>query len=258
MGEHLGQLLLNCSCTLLEQVYSYQNDGRVYICADFNSRVGDASEFIEGVDDVIPRDVVDHVSNTNGDLLIDFLVDSGICMVNGRVGHNDFTHVSHRGKSVVDYVCVPYEQLPFVTDFHVHLMSDIVNALNCRGVNKIPDHSVLTWTVAVCSKKSETVTPKPREMSKRYNTSNIPTSFLNDDSSFDLVVAAIDKIERDLELMQDANIAYTTFKELIVTEMDSKLPKRIFNDSRKKASKSLHKPYWSPELDDKWDVVCTR
>ena len=58
--------------------------------------------------------------------------------------------------------------------------------------------------------------------------------------------------------MQDANIAYTTFKELIVTEMDSKLPKRIFNDSRKKASKSLHKPYWSPELDDKWDVVCTR
>ena len=82
-------------------------------------------------------------------------------MVNGRVGHNDFTHVSHRGKSVVDYVCVPYEQLPFVTDFHVHLMSDIVNALNCRGVNKIPDHSVLTWTVAVCSKKSESVTQTP-------------------------------------------------------------------------------------------------
>ena len=95
-------------------------------------------------------------------------------------------------------------------------------------------------------------------MSKTYNTSNIPTSFLNVDSSFDLVVAAIDKIERDLELMQDANIAYTTFKELIVTEMDSKLPKRIFNDSRKKAAKSLYKPSWSPELDDKWDAVCTR
>ena len=92
-------------------------------------------------------------------------------------------------------------------------------------------------------------------MSKRYNTSNIPKSFLNDDNSFDLVVAAIDKIERDLELMQDANIAYTTIKELIVTEMDSKLPKRIFNDSRKKASNSLHR---SPELDDKWDAVCTR
>ena len=91
--------------TLLEQVYSYQNEGRIYICGDFNSRVGDASEFIEGVDDVTPCDVIDHTSNVNGDLFIDFLVDSGMCMVNGRLGQNDFTHVSHRGKSVVDCVC---------------------------------------------------------------------------------------------------------------------------------------------------------
>ena len=68
--------------TMLEQVYSYQNEGRVYICGDFNSRVGDASEFIEGVDDVTPREIIDHSSNVNGDLFIDFLVDSGMCMVN--------------------------------------------------------------------------------------------------------------------------------------------------------------------------------
>ena len=45
-------------------------------------------------------------------------------------------------------------------------------------------------------------------------------------SSFDRVVAATDKIERDLELLQDANSAYSKFKELIFSEMDSKLPKR--------------------------------
>ena len=52
------------------------------MCGDFNSRVGDASEFIEGVDDVTPRVVIDHTSNVNGDLFIYFLVDSGMCMVN--------------------------------------------------------------------------------------------------------------------------------------------------------------------------------
>ena len=130
--------------SLLEQVYSYQNEGRMFICGDLNSRVGDASEYIEGVDDVTPRDVIYHNVNNNGDLLNEFMVDSGVCMVNGRVGHNESTHVSHRGKSVVDYVCVHYEQLCFVSDFHVPLMSDFVGALNYQGVTKIPDHSVLT------------------------------------------------------------------------------------------------------------------
>ena len=82
------------------------------MCGDFNSRVGEATEFIEGVDDVTPRNVIDYTSNVNGDLLIEFSsIDCGMCLVNGRVGNGDFTHVSHRGKSVVDYVCVPYEQL---------------------------------------------------------------------------------------------------------------------------------------------------
>ena len=74
-------------------------------------------------------------------------------MVNGRVGQNNFTHVSHRGKSVVDYVCVLYEQLCFVSDFCIHLMSDLVGALDYQGVTKIPDHSLLTWSVNGCTKQ---------------------------------------------------------------------------------------------------------
>lgn len=171
----------------------------MFICGDFNSRVGDASEYIAGVDDVILRDVIDHSSNVNGDLFIEFLVDCGMCMVNGRVGQNDFTHVSHRGKSVVDYVCIPYEQLPSVSDFHVHLMSDLMNALNCQGVTKVPDHSVLTWTVNGCAKKHHAQEKVAEQTYIKYNTGNIPGSFLNDDSSLELVVAAINRIERELE-----------------------------------------------------------
>ena len=238
--------------SLLEQVYAYQNEGRMFICGDFNSRVGDASEYIEGVDDVTPRDVIDHNVNNNGDLLIEFMVDSGLCMVNGRVGHNDYTHVSHRGKSVVDYVCVPYEQLCFVSDFHVHLMSDLVGALYYQGVTKIPDPSVLTWSVKGFVKERRYNEPLPTQTCIKYNTSNIPITFLNDDSSFEHVVATIDRIEHDIERLQDANKAYDSFKQLVFSEMDSKVQKRsVRNDN----AKTLYKPYWNFELDRKWDAV---
>ena len=91
--------------TLTEQVYQYQNEGNIYVCGDFNSRCGESSDYIEGVDDVIEREIIDYSSNHYGDLLLSFLIDCNLCMLNGRTnGKNDFTHVSHRGKSVVDYV----------------------------------------------------------------------------------------------------------------------------------------------------------
>ena len=53
----------------------YQNIGKLYICGDFNARCGDIQDFIEGVDNVQKRHVIDDVSNRNGDLPIEFLVD---------------------------------------------------------------------------------------------------------------------------------------------------------------------------------------
>ena len=50
----------------------YQNIGKLYICGDFNARCGDIQDFIEGVDNVQIRNVIDDVSNRNGDLLIEF------------------------------------------------------------------------------------------------------------------------------------------------------------------------------------------
>ena len=41
-------------CSLLEQIYAYQNMGQMFICGDLNSRVGTDTDFIEGVDDVRP------------------------------------------------------------------------------------------------------------------------------------------------------------------------------------------------------------
>ncbi|CAC5363406.1 unnamed protein product [Mytilus coruscus] len=103
---------------LLQQVYCYQNEGFVYIGGDVNSRCGSEQDYIQGVDDINDREIIDLISNKYGDLLVDFLTSCNLCMLNGRADG-----VSKRGRSVVDYVFTPHEQLDMCTSCDVYLMS---------------------------------------------------------------------------------------------------------------------------------------
>ncbi len=62
--------------TLLSQMYVYQNIGPMFICGDLNSRHGDNTDYIESVDSIIDRYVVDFYVNSYGESLIDFLISS--------------------------------------------------------------------------------------------------------------------------------------------------------------------------------------
>ncbi|CAG2243151.1 unnamed protein product [Mytilus edulis] len=134
--------------TLISQVYEFQNDGLFYICGDFNSRCGDEYDYIPGVDCINMRSVIDFTRNSYCTTFIDFLTSSNCCMLNGRVGtNNDFTCVSSKGQSVVDYCITSYENLHFFQDFKVIRASDLIikSKLNMTGLDgrSIPDHSLL-------------------------------------------------------------------------------------------------------------------
>jgi hypothetical protein len=68
------------------------------ILGDFNSRCGPNNDYIEGVDDIVPRPVIDYTENLNGDLFIEFLTDINFAMLNGRIGVNDCTYISPWGR----------------------------------------------------------------------------------------------------------------------------------------------------------------
>ena len=54
------------------------------------------------------------------DIFIDFLINVNCCIVNGRNSiQDDFTFVSPRGSSMVDYCLVPYEHLRCISNFSV-------------------------------------------------------------------------------------------------------------------------------------------
>ncbi|CAG2233728.1 unnamed protein product [Mytilus edulis] len=135
---------------LLQQVYCYQNEGFVYIGGDVNSRCGSEQDYIQGVDDINDREIIDVFSNKYGDLLIDFLTSCNLCMLNGRSdGNNDFTCVSKRGRSVVDYVFAPHEQLDMCTSCDLYLLSDLIVDTGLNFEKSIPDHGPIVWIVNV-------------------------------------------------------------------------------------------------------------
>ena len=52
--------------------YDYQNEGDIIVLGDFNMRCEDEADYIEDVDDIPLREIVDDKLNPCGQLLIDF------------------------------------------------------------------------------------------------------------------------------------------------------------------------------------------
>ena len=75
-------------------------------------------------DQEIPRKSQDNIVNSNGQLLLDILKQSGLRIANGRVCEDKqigaYTFVGSRGSSLVDYCIVNTELLSDFSSFYVH------------------------------------------------------------------------------------------------------------------------------------------
>ena len=70
----------------ISDISKYQNKGIMYVCGDFNSRCGDLDDFIRGFDCIPDRDILDFNLNKYGEMLIEFLINTSMCLLNGRGG----------------------------------------------------------------------------------------------------------------------------------------------------------------------------
>lgn len=90
-----------------------------------------------------------------------------------------------------------------------------------------------------------------------HKTSNIPNTFLNDESNIQLIDHTIQKIENNLYQANDVSEAYKSFTSMLADEMDKQLPKKSIT-SLVTRPKSKYKPYWCEELQEAWDIVCLK
>jgi len=138
-----------------------------FLClGDFNSRVGSLADFVDHdeldsnvhilPDDYshdlhLPRSSQDSVVNRNGKLLIEFCKESGLRIINGRVGDDagvgKYTFNGFQGKSVVDYVITSQTLMSSFQSFVVdepNIFSDhcLISFSFKNGISSNPDGSV--------------------------------------------------------------------------------------------------------------------
>ena len=241
-------------------MYLYADVDAMYIMGDLNSRFGDNQEHIEGIDLKVPsRKVLDVGKNKHGDLLIDFLKDGQLCIVNGRVNpeNDNFTFVDPgRGSAVVDFLIVPYCNLKSITDFHVHLARELMTNCNVDGCT-LTDHSLLEFTINPHYSIQQAHMDEYDESDDnnldyegnhlnvdryytRYVVSNISDQFLQSDTAQHAILHCIEKIEQDRQSQVSIDVLYKEFCNVYYDEMDKSLRKK--NVRRTYGRRSNYKP----------------
>ena len=120
-----------------------------------------------------------------------------MCVLNGRVDSatDDYTCVSWRGKSVVDYMIVQCDEFDMVKSFKVFPVSDLLNLFSIMPsmTTKLPDHSVLMCELVFSEfDKQQRLLFNESQVSnkhiientviRKYNLNKIPTSMFCGDS----------------------------------------------------------------------------
>ena len=249
---------------LLSQVYMYQNEGNFYICGDVNSRCGDMDDFLEGVDDVPGREVIDHTAKSYGQFLCEFLWSANCCMLNGRGDlPNDFTSFAANGQSVVDYCFVPHEALESVSKFRVRRPRQLFQDAGCVGVidpeRAIPDHALLTWDVDI-SVGVGVDEPRERVLGTfdKYKLEGVDGTFMGSQEVRVCVRDAIAQLQSQADANARVDTAYELFQKTVLNEMNVKLEKRtvVIKDGVSNKKRKIQKPWWTEHLTLLWNDLC--
>ena len=99
--------ILDSTCCHKYILTMIENNG-VFLVGDFNSRIGNLSDILSEVDDIPKPKPIDNSMNQHGHDFIDFLNETKLCILNGRLSdHDNYTSISEKGKTVVDSNCIP-------------------------------------------------------------------------------------------------------------------------------------------------------
>ena len=255
---------------LLSLVYSYAECDHIFICGDVNSRIANMKDFLLSVDNISDREILDEVKNAHGEALIDFLLETKMVVLNGRVTpqFNEFTSVSVKGKAVVDYILCPQTSLDIVKTFKVLLVKDLLDEYNLTQLLsercRCPDHSVLLCTFhtsryselaeleeRTVGSQNETGTTEMPNSSKRYMVNDTPPGFLTSIDFVEKLDEMISQLERCQNEQCELDRMYENFCKEMFKEMDKYFK---YIDCSKKTRKQFkhYKPYWNDELTRMW------
>lgn len=267
-NSHWGRDSVQFFAHLLSQVYMYSTQADAFvICGDFNARCGELSDCIDGIDDVRKRTVIDNVINAHGHALIEFLQEAKFCILNGRVcpENDNYTCITPRGRSVVDYLLVPHDLLNKCVKFQVLPMTDLIQELELQCMLsrhcKVPDHALLIVELCVnvsvtASENGTYSTPSPdthntHNRYRKYNFKRAGPEFTNSELFNLAMLNIINMIEANRESQAEIDLIYDQFREEIIQELNRNVPYHNASKSSKKRWRTK-KAFWCTELEVLW------
>ncbi len=134
---------------LIAEMYLNNDSDQIYLCGEYNGRIGELSDAVEGIDIVPKRTLSDNIVHGHGELLIDFMQDAKLCILNGRISPeiDNYTCISPRGASVVDYIITPHDVYYKCPTLNIYIMTELMDKCNLSLLIgnrcKSPDHSIL-------------------------------------------------------------------------------------------------------------------
>ena len=248
---------------LLSKLYMYTDNDISVILGDFNARIADKIDYVVDVDEdcISTRTSIDDVSNKHGESLIEFCIDSKCIILNGRITpeHDNFTFVSTRGRSVVDYILTPQSDLQFFDELKVMTVSDIVNSFmltppDGESEGHLPDHSVVIARINVHFQKEYESQHKIALTKTFYDTQNIPVNFMNDEESLQAVGSVLSSMQNSEHIHLNIDNIYEKICDIFHNEMNKKLLRS--KNFKSKNHKRVPKPWWCEELGVLWHEVC--
>ena len=120
---------------LIAQLYMHSYADSVYLCGDFKVRTGSLVDTAAEDSDVLPRISLDKERNNTGEKLVEFVKDMNLALVNGRLppDFDDFTSISSRGRSIVDYFITEQISLSNISNFCVHTVTNLLAQYNLHS-----------------------------------------------------------------------------------------------------------------------------
>jgi hypothetical protein len=148
-----------------------------------NCRIGNLQEGLNDVDEITDRTSIDSTINQHGHKFIEFLSEANFCILNGRFPDDNFTCISRKGKSVVDYISVPVDIFRYVMNFKVLTVQSIVDDFKLHEFIgekfKLPDHSDITCEFSVTEYDLIHESNKVESTKPRFNLNRFQGDFMS-------------------------------------------------------------------------------
>ena len=151
-------------------------------------------------------------------------------MLNDRfdTGNNNFTCISHRGRSVVDYMFLPrcfYNNVKCVNIFNV---TDLCQSLKVTPEKAMPYYKHENANETTVSTNSEVLYEKVnnsinKRLFLKHNCDNLPEYFMNNEDILDQIQSTIYRIEQRSRTLESIDDIYEILCQIYYTEMDVKL-----------------------------------